>query len=432
MLYEKGVGFAIVHDMYAFFYRGHRKRIVIMSKRNDDFFVEKKPWSKVKDELLGCYLKPYFTKILYTQKPVAYFDCFAGKGKFEDGKPGSPIIALDILQDVLASSKVGKISKVESTFIDLNYAADLKENLCNYSTTQIIAGSYKDSIEELLKSKKGYNVFLYIDPYGIKDLDFTKFENFANGQFNTIEILLNFNSFGFLREACNAMGTKFSIDDSGFFDDLVEFDSSNMGVADNAIDALNCIAGGLYWQNIIMRYKLGELDSYRAEELLSEEYCHRLNESYKYVLNMPIRIRSRQHPKYRLIYATNHPDGCVLMAENMCNRWELLNNIQNGGQYSLFPEDFNNSIIEYDRIDEYVVDHFSEYDNWISITEAQAHFYVKYGVICKPGEIANVLKKLARKERIQIERIPKLTSTGKQATFMTEGHGKTVLVKWVK
>ena len=51
-----------------------------MAKKNDDFFVEKKPWSKVKDELLGCYLKPYVAKILYTRKPLAYVDCFAGKG----------------------------------------------------------------------------------------------------------------------------------------------------------------------------------------------------------------------------------------------------------------------------------------------------------------------------------------------------------------
>ena len=26
-----------------------------MSKKNNDFFVEKKAWSVVKDELLGCY-----------------------------------------------------------------------------------------------------------------------------------------------------------------------------------------------------------------------------------------------------------------------------------------------------------------------------------------------------------------------------------------
>lgn len=30
-----------------------------MAKKNDDFFKVKKPWSEVKDELLGCYLKPY-------------------------------------------------------------------------------------------------------------------------------------------------------------------------------------------------------------------------------------------------------------------------------------------------------------------------------------------------------------------------------------
>ena len=38
-----------------------------MAKKNDDFFVEKKPWSKVKDELLGCYLKPYVAKMILSR-----------------------------------------------------------------------------------------------------------------------------------------------------------------------------------------------------------------------------------------------------------------------------------------------------------------------------------------------------------------------------
>ena len=50
-----------------------------MTKRNDDFFREKKAWSKVKDELLECYLTPYIAKILTTKKPLVYVDCFAGK-----------------------------------------------------------------------------------------------------------------------------------------------------------------------------------------------------------------------------------------------------------------------------------------------------------------------------------------------------------------
>ncbi|TYZ27327.1 hypothetical protein FZ041_11590, partial [Selenomonas caprae] len=77
-----------------------------MSKKNDDFFIEKKPWSIVKDELLGCYLTPYVSKILHTHRPLVYVDCFAGKGKFEDGTPGSPIIAMDIFKNALSTTKI--------------------------------------------------------------------------------------------------------------------------------------------------------------------------------------------------------------------------------------------------------------------------------------------------------------------------------------
>lgn len=48
-----------------------------MTKKNDDFFVEKKPWSEVKDQLLGCYGKTI------NQNPIRLQDTlwqnFAGK-----------------------------------------------------------------------------------------------------------------------------------------------------------------------------------------------------------------------------------------------------------------------------------------------------------------------------------------------------------------
>lgn len=70
-----------------------------MLKDTKNFFVKKKEWSEIKDELLACYLTPYLSKILNTRKPVNYIDCFAGKGKFDDGKLGSPLIALKIISD---------------------------------------------------------------------------------------------------------------------------------------------------------------------------------------------------------------------------------------------------------------------------------------------------------------------------------------------
>jgi three-Cys-motif partner protein len=404
-----------------------------MAKKNNDFFVEKKPWSEVKDQLLGCYLKPYVAKILHTHKPLVYVDCFAGKGKFDDGKQGSPLIALEIMQQGLNSSTMSGHLQIAPAFIDLNYADDLRANLKDYPGVKIVPGAYEDTIDALLKNKGGCNVFLYIDPYGIKALDCSKFDAFANGQFNTIELLINMNSFGFIREACNAMGAKFKVDDSGFFDDLVEYDPTILDATDKSIEALNRIAGGDYWKEIVVKYKSGEIDGYKAEEYFSEQYCQRLSDSYTYVLNMPIRIQQNQHPKYRMIHATNHPAGCVLMADNICNRWELLKNIQSGGQLTLFQEDFNNQIVDESTIRERVIEHFSQCYDWTSLTEAEAVFYVKYGAICKSGEITKVLKALEKEGSLVADRNPAFSEkTKRPTTFMTEGHGQTVSVKWVK
>ena len=354
-----------------------------MAKKNDDFFVEKKPWSEVKDQLLGCYLKPYIAKILHTRRPLVYVDCFAGKGKFDDGKQGSPLIALEIMQEELNSSTISGHFQIAPAFIDLNYADDLRVNLKDYPEVKIVSGAYEDTIDELLKNKGGCNVFLYIDPYGIKALNCSKFDEFANGQFYSIELLINMNSFGFLREGCRAMGKQFKMDNDTFFDDLVEYDPTRLDASDKSVEALNQIAGGDYWKSIIEQYTSHKIDGYKAEEYFSEQYCQRLSQTFTYVLNMPIRIKKGQHTKYRMIHATNHPDGCVLMADNICNRWELMNQLQTGGQMSLFQETADNQIIDETEIQNNVIEHFSQCCSWTSLNEALAYFFVKYGAICK-------------------------------------------------
>jgi three-Cys-motif partner protein len=406
-----------------------------MAKKNDDFFVEKKPWSKVKDELLGCYFKPYVQKILYTYKPLVYIDCFAGKGKFDDGNPGSPLIALDIMKQCLASTKMNGTPKIGAAFIDLNYALDLEENLKDYHGVKIVPGKYEEQIDGLLKGKDGCNVFLYIDPYGIKALDCSKFDSFASGQFNSIELLINMNSFGFIREGCRVLGAQFKTDDSDLFDELVEYEPTVFDTSESAIQAsiqaLNDIAGGDYWKAIIEQYKKKEINGYEAEEYFAEKYCQRLSQSYTYVLNMPIRIQKGQHSKYRMIHATNHPDGCLLMVDNICNRWELLQQLQTGGQLSLWTEDINNQSVDEAEIESKVVDHFSQCDNWTSLSIALAIFFVKHGVICNTGTVTKILKKFEKDGRITIMRNPIITQTGKPSAFMQEGKGKTVSVKWV-
>lgn len=73
----------------------------------------------------------YVSKILHTYRPLVYVDCFAGKGKFDDGNPGSPLIALEVIGKCQESTSM-ESTQIEATFIDLNYADDLRNNLKNY------------------------------------------------------------------------------------------------------------------------------------------------------------------------------------------------------------------------------------------------------------------------------------------------------------
>lgn len=398
-----------------------------MSKKNSDFFKKKKDWSMVKDELLGCYLYPYVSKILLTYKPLIYVDCFAGKGKFDDGNPGSPIIALDIINKGLEQTSATS-SKIETCFIELNHAKELANNLSGYKITTIISGKYEDTIEKLLSNKDNYNVFLYIDPYGIKALRCSLFDNFAKRRFNSIELLINMNSFGFIREACRAFGIAYN--DVPVFDELIEYDATRLDPGEKSIDELNAIAGGDYWQNIITQYKSGEIDGYKAEDIFAKSYCNRLKQSYKYVLNMPLRIKKGQRPKYRMIHATNHREGCLIMVDNIWHRWESIREIQESGQMSLFDENFYNQTVDPEEIKNKVIKHYHKYTTFTSLYDSLADFFVENGTICSTTIVKDVLKTLEKNEKLLVQRCPPATNTGRPSTFFSEGNNQEVKIKW--
>lgn len=398
-----------------------------MSKKNHDFFKEKKPWSEVKDELLGCYLKPYLQKILYTHHPVIYVDCFAGKGAFDDGKPGSPLIALQIMQECLSQTKV-EGNSIKPYFIDLNYAEDLKRNLQAFTDVNIVPGRYEDIILEILRSQNGSNVFLYVDPYGIKALNCSLFDSFADQDFYSVELLINMNSFGFIREGCRVLGVSFGEDE--LMKDLVEYDSTQLTSDEKSKEALNTIAGGNYWIEIIEKKRRGEITAYDAEGEFAEAYCKRLRKSYTYVLNMPLRIKPGQVPKYRMIHATNHPDGALIMVDNIFGRWELMQDIQNEGQQSLWDEDIENVIVNEDEIQAKVIEHISQFTSFTRMNPIMADFYCTYGVICRTKTVKDIFRKLEKGGKLEVRRTPSHTPTLRTTTFFSDEKKQKTELRW--
>lgn len=397
-----------------------------MPKDNNTFFVRKNVWSEVKDALLGCYFKPYVSKILYTRRPLFYVDCFAGKGKFDDGKKGSPLIALDIIDECQRVSSIQN-PQIQSCFIELNHAEELSKNITAYGNIQVISGKYEDNIETLLQGKQKQNVFLYVDPYGIKALNCGLFDKFSGNGFNSIELLINMNSFGFIREACRALDVTYS--DVEAFDEIVEYEPSIMDSSAQSIQELTDIAGGEYWKKIVEDYKEKRINGYEAEIRFSLQYCQRLNQNYKYVLNMPIRLREGQRPKYRMIHATNHEDGCVLMYDNICKRWEALSHIQTDGQLKLFEETIENTTIDMNDIKTRFAAHVAQYTTDTKLNKFLAEFYANNGVLCPSGDIRKILPELEKTGAIIVSRTPATTKTGAPSKFFTQSASKSIFIR---
>lgn len=118
------------------------------------------------------------------------------------------------------------------------------------------------------------------------------------------------------------------------------------------------------------------------------------------------------------------------MVDNICNRWEAWQNVQSGGQMSLFQEDPNNQIINEADIESKMVEHFSQCKSWTSLNESMSVFFMKYGPICKTKVIRDLLKKFEKDGRLLIARNPKTTDKGKPARFMEENSKKKVSLRW--
>jgi len=406
-----------------------------MPKDQRDYFKVKNCWSEIKDRLLAGYLPQYFQKLLASRRPIYYIDCFAGKGKFEDGKDGSPIIALNIRDEKMKATKV-KNAGISMCFIELNHAQDLLRNISvfkRHGIPDVISGRYEDHIERLLYDKQGYNVFLYIDPYGIRALDYELLCNFAKYGFSSIELLINMNTFGFFRDACRVMRVEKVVRDEAFLDldDLiVEYEPTKVDISEQSDTLLTRIAGGDYWKAIVTDYNNGMLDGYTAEKRFSYEYKQQLRRLFTYVLDMPIRMKPEHRPKYRMIHACNHADGCRLMADNMANRKdELFIDIQNQGQLGLFNQTIENEDITqsdlYSKMDKFLEEQQEE----IRLNVLLASFFTKHGVVCKSGELCRVLQKMEDTNRIVVTRRPSHTPTGKPSRFFTEEKGQSVTIR---
>lgn len=302
-----------------------------MSHRADEsFFDAKLTWSERKDRILGSYLVAYLPKIATQGKPVLLVDGFAGKGKFEDGSPGSPLIMLEAVRSY--PSARARILAIEA---NKNLFARLSEVVRGFPEIQAVNDRFLNRLAEIEAAASTHSVFLYLDPFTAKGLDLVQLERVFSwlSRRQSIEVLVNFQAPIFARWALKALGRSIASEPSEEIPTTPE------------TRELDGIVGGDWWRDPAS--KASEFDA--LVRAVVDGYCRRLRCAFAEVCFHEVFARSTHEvPKYVLVFGSRHPDALLLMNDEM---------VKSG--HSLRKEELAESVQPglFDRIDQAPIEH---------------------------------------------------------------------------
>lgn len=272
-----------------------------MPQDNDDFFQEQKDWSKRKLSIIQSYLAS-FTKILGSSTPqscVYYVDGFAGKGIYNDGSKGSPVLAAELAQKYRDQQKKYQLNCINVEADDDNFL-NLENATIQYSQiVENIKGTFSSNISLILNSLGRCPAYFFIDPFGVKGTDWEDMIKIIHRKAPT-DLWLRFDH-RMVRRLC------------GFFE------SGSRG-ADGKVNRLLKLYGVQRADNLYL-----QLDGNSPEERIDNAvnyYVEKLEKEFRRVKKFgfsaafPIVSLEGQN-KYYLVFAASHPKAAIVANETI-------------------------------------------------------------------------------------------------------------------
>ncbi len=298
----------------------------------DIFFKAKKPWSKVKDKIVGDYIRCYLKTVQYLERPILIVDGFSGPGRFGDDTLGSPLI----ICDAISATDKGKVG-IGCLFADTHagHRAALENALSDYIKRGITKKPYDDCAEALTRALElgtKATLFFYLDPYGIKDLEFEMVKQiYERDPRRSTEVLINFNFRTFMRMSGNW----------GYGDSA---DEISRKVKTAKVDTVNRVMDGDYWQGIVTD---PSLDKIAREDAVLNAYMNRVRRFFPFVNAIPVCERNENEyavpadelARYHLIFGTRSRRAVVYMNDVALNALApYLNQFKDGLLFDMTPE----------------------------------------------------------------------------------------------
>lgn len=134
----------------------------------EEFFLDLKEWSARKLVIIEKYIGG-FSRILGSKsKEIYYVDGFAGKGVYDGGEKGSPVLAAEAAQRFQQANSAFTLRCINVERDPNNYTDLCRETQKFGGLVRNYEGTFEDNIGNILPQTKNTPAVFFIDPFGVK------------------------------------------------------------------------------------------------------------------------------------------------------------------------------------------------------------------------------------------------------------------------
>lgn len=250
--------------------------------------------TRAKHELLVKYLAGWLPILGRWHPRLLIFDGFAGRGEYEGGFPGSPVMILRIADELMQR---GRVDKVFCAFVEKdndnfeNLQAVLQKVKPQFPNVEVL-GPFNDDfasvVDEVIEQTQSKLIpsFFFIDPFGFTGIPFQTVNRIMSLQRSEVFITLMLRDIGRFLSNPDLEGT---------------FDS---------------LFGAPHWRDIISTEASNQDKEHQARDF----YVQQLVELGCYPTPFRVCMDEKVQTLYYMIHATRHPKGRILMKEVMARQ----------------------------------------------------------------------------------------------------------------
>ncbi len=292
----------------------------------DDFFERPKPRSALKHAVLSKYLHPWLSILGRRHKRLWVVDGFAGAGEYDDGTPGSPLLAAKWIDHALAKGRRVDLRVIAVESEPKNVARLEAARSPWGHSVQVRPGQFAVHLPAILNEVRDDPTLWFLDPFGMKGVEISTLRPLLDAPPARHEMLVRLDHVWVSRfggwlvdrprsEKHQRLANRFAASLAELIDDPA---------------ALASLAG----------------DEHEAADRtlqIVSLYMTRCLAAFDYVQMLPIYDAPSRAPAYYLLFATRHPLAVVTMTDIWCRldnqAWvhEQRGQLDAQGQGSLLP-----------------------------------------------------------------------------------------------